>query len=95
MLEQKTKVFNYFTFTSSKEYENVRQQHEDVKQSRDQAKEELKNLKELQSPVTKKIQETEERFKILDMKMRDKVGILSSQLTYVIFQVFCVQLCKL
>ncbi|NWQ85055.1 SMC5 protein, partial [Burhinus bistriatus] len=54
------------------EYENVRQQHEDVKQSRDQAKEELKNLKELQSPVTKKIQETEEYFKSLDMKIRDK-----------------------
>ncbi|XP_009884709.1 PREDICTED: structural maintenance of chromosomes protein 5 [Charadrius vociferus] len=56
------------------EYENVRRQHEDVKQSRDQAKEELKNLKEMQSPVTKKIQETEERFKILDMKMRDKAA---------------------
>uniref|UniRef100_A0A8C3K9E9 Structural maintenance of chromosomes protein 5 n=1 Tax=Calidris pygmaea TaxID=425635 RepID=A0A8C3K9E9_9CHAR len=54
------------------EYENVRQQHEDVKQSRDQAKEELKHLKELQSPVTKKIQETEEYFKSLDMKIRDK-----------------------
>ncbi|PKU45691.1 structural maintenance of chromosomes protein 5 [Limosa lapponica baueri] len=54
------------------EYENVRQQHEDVKQSRDQAKEELKNLKELQSPVTKKIQETEEHFKSLDVKIRDK-----------------------
>ncbi|NXY75260.1 SMC5 protein, partial [Glareola pratincola] len=54
------------------EYENVRQQHEEVKQSRDQAKEELKRLKELQSPVTKKIQETEEYFKSLDMKIRDK-----------------------
>ncbi|NXN26027.1 SMC5 protein, partial [Nycticryphes semicollaris] len=53
------------------EYENVRQQHEDVKQSRDQAKEELKNLKELQSPMTKKIQETEEHFMSLDMKIRD------------------------
>ncbi|NWW53696.1 SMC5 protein, partial [Pedionomus torquatus] len=54
------------------EYENVRQQHEDVKQSRDQVKEELKNLKELQSPVTKQIEETEEYFKSLDMKIRDK-----------------------
>ncbi|NXJ63296.1 SMC5 protein, partial [Rostratula benghalensis] len=53
------------------EYETVRQQHEDVKQSRDQAKEELKNLKELQSPMTKKIRETEEHFKSLDMKIRD------------------------
>ncbi|KAM6363306.1 structural maintenance of chromosomes protein 5 [Pluvialis apricaria] len=56
------------------EYENVRQQHENVKQNRDQAKEELKNLKELQSPVTKKIKEAEEHFKILDMKMRDKAA---------------------
>ncbi|NXV85073.1 SMC5 protein, partial [Calonectris borealis] len=56
------------------EYENVRQQHEEVKQSRDQAKEELKNLKEMQSPVTKKIQETEEYYKSLDMKIRDKAA---------------------
>uniref|UniRef100_A0A8C0C0X4 Structural maintenance of chromosomes protein 5 n=1 Tax=Buteo japonicus TaxID=224669 RepID=A0A8C0C0X4_9AVES len=56
------------------EYENVRQQHEEVKQSRDQAKEELKNLKEMQFPVKKKIQETEEYFKNLDIKIRDKVG---------------------
>lgn len=86
-------IFNDFTFNSSKEYENVRQQHEEVKQSRDQAKEELKNLKEMQFPVKKKIQETEEYFKNLDIKIRDKVGVLSSQLTYVIFQEVCVQFC--
>ncbi|XP_040976773.1 structural maintenance of chromosomes protein 5 isoform X5 [Aquila chrysaetos chrysaetos] len=56
------------------EYENVRQQHEEVKQSRDQAKEELKNLKEMQFPVKKKIQETEDYFKNLDMKIRDKAA---------------------
>uniref|UniRef100_A0A8B9NG10 Structural maintenance of chromosomes protein 5 n=1 Tax=Accipiter nisus TaxID=211598 RepID=A0A8B9NG10_9AVES len=56
------------------EYENVRQQHEEIKQSRDQAKEELKNLKEMQFPVKKKIQETEEYFKNLDMKIRDKAA---------------------
>ncbi|KAM8792563.1 structural maintenance of chromosomes protein 5, partial [Eudromia elegans] len=55
-----------------KEYENVRQQHEEVKQSRDKAKEELKNLKEMQAPVARKIQEIEERYKSLDMKIRDK-----------------------
>lgn len=88
------KIFNDFTFNYSKEYENVRQQHEEVKQSRDQAKEELKNLKEMQFPVKKKIQETEEYFKNLDMKIRDKVGLLRSQLTYVIFQEVCVQFCK-
>ncbi|XP_074787482.1 structural maintenance of chromosomes protein 5 isoform X2 [Athene noctua] len=54
------------------EYESVRQQHEEVKKSRDQAKEELKNLKEMQSPMTKKIQETEEYFKSLNMKIRHK-----------------------
>ncbi|NWJ11448.1 SMC5 protein, partial [Crypturellus undulatus] len=54
------------------EYENVRQQHEEVKQSRDQAKEELKNLKEMQAPVAKKIQEIEENYKSLDTKIRDK-----------------------
>lgn len=93
-VEQKTKVCNCFTFNSCKEYENVREQHEALKQIREQAKEELKNLKEQQSPVTKKIQETEEAFKSLDMKIRQKVGILSPQLTYVIFQVFCVQFLK-
>ncbi|NXE08260.1 SMC5 protein, partial [Lophotis ruficrista] len=56
------------------EYENVRQQHEEVKQSRDQAKEELKNLKDMQSPVTKKIQETEDNYKNLDMKIKDKAA---------------------
>ncbi|XP_010166924.1 structural maintenance of chromosomes protein 5, partial [Antrostomus carolinensis] len=54
------------------EYENVRQQHEEVKQSRDQAKEELKTLKEMQASMTKKLQETEDYFRSLDMKIRDK-----------------------
>ncbi|XP_061873790.1 structural maintenance of chromosomes protein 5 isoform X2 [Colius striatus] len=56
------------------EYENIRQQHEEVKQSRDQAKEKLKNLKEMQSPVTKKIQESEEHFESLERKIRDKAA---------------------
>ncbi|NWS69102.1 SMC5 protein, partial [Crotophaga sulcirostris] len=53
------------------EYENVRQQHEEVKQSRDKAKEELRHLKEMQAPVTKKIEEIEEYYKSLDLKIRD------------------------
>ncbi|XP_072215505.1 structural maintenance of chromosomes protein 5 isoform X2 [Excalfactoria chinensis] len=53
------------------EYETVRQQHESVKQRRDQAKEELKNLKEMQSPLTKKIQECEELYNSLNMKIRN------------------------
>ncbi|XP_021236261.1 structural maintenance of chromosomes protein 5 [Numida meleagris] len=53
------------------EYETVRQQHEDVKQKRDQAKEELKNLKEMQSPLTKKMQEMEEFYNSLNVKIRN------------------------
>ncbi|NWZ31903.1 SMC5 protein, partial [Asarcornis scutulata] len=56
------------------EYETVRQQHEEVKQIRDQAKEELKNLKEMQSPLVKKIQETVESFKSLDKKIKCMAG---------------------
>uniref|UniRef100_A0A8B9VE54 Structural maintenance of chromosomes protein 5 n=1 Tax=Anas zonorhyncha TaxID=75864 RepID=A0A8B9VE54_9AVES len=56
------------------EYETVRQQHEEVKQIRDQAREELKNLKEMQSPLVKKIQETVESFKILDKKIKCMAG---------------------
>ncbi|XP_035166732.1 structural maintenance of chromosomes protein 5 isoform X2 [Oxyura jamaicensis] len=56
------------------EYETVRQQHEEVKQIRDQAREELKNLKEMQSPLTKKMQEIEESYKSLDRKIRCMAG---------------------
>ncbi|NXY42891.1 SMC5 protein, partial [Ceuthmochares aereus] len=56
------------------EYENIRQQHEEVKQRRDQAKEDLKNQKEMQAPVTKKIKEAEEHLKSLDLKIRDKTA---------------------
>ncbi|NXK43895.1 SMC5 protein, partial [Chauna torquata] len=56
------------------EYETVRQKHEEVKQSRDQAREELKNLKEMQSPLTKKMQDIEESFMSLDRKIRDTAG---------------------
>ncbi|NWV35112.1 SMC5 protein, partial [Grantiella picta] len=56
------------------EYENVREQHEEVKQSRNQVKKELKRLKETQAPQTKKIQEAEENLKSLDMKIRDNTA---------------------
>ncbi|NWI52214.1 SMC5 protein, partial [Calyptomena viridis] len=56
------------------EYENVREQHEEVKQSRNQAKKELKILKERQAPWTKKIQEAEEKLKSLDMKTKDNTA---------------------
>ncbi|KAJ7427663.1 Structural maintenance of chromosomes protein 5 [Willisornis vidua] len=56
------------------EYENVRKQHEVVKQSRTQAKKDVKILKEKQSPWTKKIQEAEENSKSLDMKNKDNAA---------------------
>ncbi|XP_053825121.1 structural maintenance of chromosomes protein 5 isoform X1 [Vidua chalybeata] len=56
------------------EYENVREQHEEVKQCRKQVKKELKYLKEMNIPWTKKIQEAEENLKDLDMKTRDNTA---------------------
>ncbi|XP_058679408.1 structural maintenance of chromosomes protein 5 isoform X2 [Ammospiza nelsoni] len=55
------------------EYENVREQHEEVKQCRNQVKKELKCLRELQAPWTRKIQEAEENLNNLDMKTRDNI----------------------
>ncbi|NXY15811.1 SMC5 protein, partial [Atrichornis clamosus] len=56
------------------EYESVREQHEEVKQTRNQVKKELKYLKEIQAPLTKKIQETEENLRSLDAKTRDNAA---------------------
>uniref|UniRef100_A0A8B9CTA5 Structural maintenance of chromosomes protein 5 n=1 Tax=Anser brachyrhynchus TaxID=132585 RepID=A0A8B9CTA5_9AVES len=56
------------------EYETVRKQHEEVKQIRDQAREELKNLKGMQSPLMKKMEEIEGSFKSLDRKIRCMAG---------------------
>lgn len=74
-LEQKTAVFHCFTFNSSKEYENVRVQHEEMKEKRNRVRNELKRLKEMRAPWAKKIQEAEENLKNLDMKTKDNVGI--------------------
>ncbi|KAF4803599.1 structural maintenance of chromosomes 5 [Turdus rufiventris] len=56
------------------EYENFREQHEKVKQHRNQVKKELKSLKEMQAPWTKRIQEAEENLRNLDMKTRDNTA---------------------
>uniref|UniRef100_A0A803W6N7 Structural maintenance of chromosomes protein 5 n=1 Tax=Ficedula albicollis TaxID=59894 RepID=A0A803W6N7_FICAL len=56
------------------EYENFREQHEEVKQYRNQVKKELKCLKEMQAPWTRKIQEVEEDLRNLDMKTRDNTA---------------------
>uniref|UniRef100_A0A8U7NB77 Structural maintenance of chromosomes protein 5 n=1 Tax=Corvus moneduloides TaxID=1196302 RepID=A0A8U7NB77_CORMO len=60
------------------EYENVREQHEEAKQNRNQVKKELKSLKEMQAPWTKKIEEAEENLKSLDMKTRDNTAEIRS-----------------
>uniref|UniRef100_A0A8C8VFZ7 Structural maintenance of chromosomes protein 5 n=1 Tax=Pelusios castaneus TaxID=367368 RepID=A0A8C8VFZ7_9SAUR len=56
------------------EYENVRQQHEEVKQSRDHAKEELKKLQQTKSPMTQQIQEIEKQWRNLDVKIKEKAA---------------------
>ncbi|XP_034629986.1 structural maintenance of chromosomes protein 5 isoform X1 [Trachemys scripta elegans] len=56
------------------EYENVRQQHEEVKQNRDHAKEELKKLQQAKSPMTQQIQEVEKQWKNLDIKIKEKTA---------------------
>ncbi|XP_053154068.1 structural maintenance of chromosomes protein 5 isoform X2 [Hemicordylus capensis] len=53
-------------------YEDVRKQYQEVKQSRDQQKEELKALKEAQSPMTHQIQEAEEQCASLDRRIRER-----------------------
>ncbi|XP_068032524.1 structural maintenance of chromosomes protein 5 [Anomalospiza imberbis] len=60
------------------EYENVREQHEEVKQCQKQVKKELKCLKEMHIPWAKKIQEVEENLKNLDMKIRDNTAEIRS-----------------
>ncbi|XP_019410732.1 PREDICTED: structural maintenance of chromosomes protein 5 [Crocodylus porosus] len=54
------------------EYENVRQQYEEVKKDRDRVREELKKLKETQSPMIQQIQEIEKQFRNLDVKIKEK-----------------------
>uniref|UniRef100_A0A452IPY8 Structural maintenance of chromosomes protein 5 n=1 Tax=Gopherus agassizii TaxID=38772 RepID=A0A452IPY8_9SAUR len=56
------------------EYENVRQEHEEVKQNRDHAKEELKKLQQTQSPMTQQIQEVEKQWRNLDIKIKEKTA---------------------
>ncbi|OCT97869.1 structural maintenance of chromosomes protein 5 isoform X2 [Xenopus laevis] len=54
------------------EYENVRQQYEDVKKSCGNFKDELKKLQGLQAPLNQKIQQIEKRQRIIDEKIKDK-----------------------
>ncbi|XP_028349687.1 structural maintenance of chromosomes protein 5 isoform X4 [Physeter macrocephalus] len=54
------------------EYENVRQEYEEVKLARDQAKDEVRKLKEGQIPITRRIEETERQRHNLEARIREK-----------------------
>uniref|UniRef100_A0A452R2R2 Structural maintenance of chromosomes protein 5 n=1 Tax=Ursus americanus TaxID=9643 RepID=A0A452R2R2_URSAM len=55
------------------EYENVRQEYEEVKLARDRAKEEVRKLKEGQIPMTRRIEEIEKQRHVLEARIKEKV----------------------
>ncbi|XP_044776743.1 structural maintenance of chromosomes protein 5 isoform X2 [Neomonachus schauinslandi] len=54
------------------EYENVRQEYEEVKLARDRVKEEVRKLKEGQIPMTRRIEEIERQRHILEAQIKEK-----------------------
>ncbi|XP_075416668.1 structural maintenance of chromosomes protein 5 isoform X1 [Tenrec ecaudatus] len=54
------------------EYENVRQEYEEVKLARDHAKEEVRKLKEGQIPVTRRMEELEGQRHVLEVRIKEK-----------------------
>ncbi|XP_077004527.1 structural maintenance of chromosomes protein 5 isoform X2 [Tamandua tetradactyla] len=54
------------------EYENVRQEYEEVKLARDRLKEEVRKLKEGQIPITHRIEEIEKQRHSLEMRIKEK-----------------------
>uniref|UniRef100_A0A452V9J6 Structural maintenance of chromosomes protein 5 n=1 Tax=Ursus maritimus TaxID=29073 RepID=A0A452V9J6_URSMA len=54
------------------EYENVRQEYEEVKLARDRAKEEVRKLKEGQIPMTRRIEEIEKQRHVLEARIKEK-----------------------
>ncbi|XP_027470195.1 structural maintenance of chromosomes protein 5 isoform X2 [Zalophus californianus] len=54
------------------EYENVRQEYEEVKLARDRVKEEVRKLKEGQIPMTRRIEEIERQRHILEARIKEK-----------------------
>ncbi|XP_053430794.1 structural maintenance of chromosomes protein 5 isoform X2 [Nycticebus coucang] len=56
------------------EYENVRQEYEEVKLARDRAKEEVRKLKEGQIPVTRRIEEIEDQRHSLEAQIKEKAA---------------------
>ncbi|XP_058999571.1 structural maintenance of chromosomes protein 5 isoform X2 [Mustela lutreola] len=54
------------------EYENVRQEYEEVKLARDRVKEEVRKLKEGQIPMTRRIEEIEKQRRVLEARIKEK-----------------------
>ncbi|XP_044121859.1 structural maintenance of chromosomes protein 5 isoform X2 [Neovison vison] len=54
------------------EYENVRQEYEEVKLARDRVKEEVRKLKEGQIPMTRRIEEIERQRHVLEARIKEK-----------------------
>uniref|UniRef100_A0A7N5JSR2 Structural maintenance of chromosomes protein 5 n=1 Tax=Ailuropoda melanoleuca TaxID=9646 RepID=A0A7N5JSR2_AILME len=54
------------------EYENVRQEYEEVKLARDRAKEEVRKLKEGQIPITRRMEEIEKQRHVLEARIKEK-----------------------
>ncbi|XP_048662834.1 structural maintenance of chromosomes protein 5 isoform X5 [Marmota marmota marmota] len=63
------------------EYENVRQEYEEVKLARDQMKEEVRKLKEGQIPMTRRIEEIERQRHNLEALIKEKIEELQQALT--------------
>lgn len=70
-------ILTFLSWIHCKEYENVRQEYEEVKLARDQAKEEVRKLKESQIPITERIEEMERQRHILEARIKEKVIFLA------------------
>ncbi|KAF5912736.1 hypothetical protein HPG69_007726 [Diceros bicornis minor] len=62
------------------EYENVRQEYEEVKLARDRVKEEVRKLKEGQIPMTHRIEEIEKQRHNLEARIKEKIEELQQAL---------------
>ncbi|XP_063769963.1 structural maintenance of chromosomes protein 5 [Pseudophryne corroboree] len=58
------------------EYENMRQQYEEIKQKRDQLKDELKRKRDLQAPLNQNIQQYNRQHTQIDGKIKEKVFVI-------------------
>uniref|UniRef100_A0A5F8AF05 Structural maintenance of chromosomes protein 5 n=1 Tax=Macaca mulatta TaxID=9544 RepID=A0A5F8AF05_MACMU len=63
------------------EYENVRQEYEEVKLVRDRVKEEVRKLKEGQIPITRRIEEMENERHNLEARIKEKIEEIQQALT--------------